>query len=153
MIMNSWKSIGASECAPPFRMFIIGTGKTRASGPPRYRNSGDFPRPRRHGRSPAKQPSSRVGAEIFFVRRTVEFDQFLIDLRLVSRIQSFENRRNLLVHVGNRLSHAFAAEAAFVAVAQFPRFMFACARPAGNRRSSKRAAFKPHIDFDGRIAA
>ena len=35
MIMNSWKSIGASECAPAFRMFIIGTGKTFASGPPR----------------------------------------------------------------------------------------------------------------------
>ena len=35
MIMNSWKSIGASEWAPPLRMFIIGTGKTRASSPPR----------------------------------------------------------------------------------------------------------------------
>jgi hypothetical protein len=36
MIMNSWKSIGASECAPPFMMFIIGTGRTLAFGPPRY---------------------------------------------------------------------------------------------------------------------
>ncbi len=36
MIMNSWKSIGASECAPPFMMFIIGTGSTLALGPPRY---------------------------------------------------------------------------------------------------------------------
>ena len=39
-IMNSWKSIGASECAPPFRMFIIGTGSTLAFGPPRYLKSG-----------------------------------------------------------------------------------------------------------------
>jgi hypothetical protein len=35
MIMNSWKSIGASECAPPLRMFIIGTGKVTAELPPR----------------------------------------------------------------------------------------------------------------------
>src|SRR5260221_10569874 len=28
MIMNSWKSIGASECAPPLMMFIIGTGRS-----------------------------------------------------------------------------------------------------------------------------
>jgi hypothetical protein len=30
MIMNSWMSIGASECAPPFMMFIMGTGSTLA---------------------------------------------------------------------------------------------------------------------------
>ncbi len=36
MIMNSWKSIGASECAPPFMMFIMGTGSTFALGPPMY---------------------------------------------------------------------------------------------------------------------
>ena len=38
--MNSWKSIGASECAPPLMMFIIGTGSTLAFGPPRYLKSG-----------------------------------------------------------------------------------------------------------------
>ncbi len=35
MIMNSWKSIGLSACAPPLMMFIIGTGRTRACVPPR----------------------------------------------------------------------------------------------------------------------
>ena len=30
--MNSWKSTLLSACAPPFRMFIIGTGSTRAAG-------------------------------------------------------------------------------------------------------------------------
>ena len=40
MTMNSWKSTGASECAPPLTMFIIGTGSTLAFGPPRYLNSG-----------------------------------------------------------------------------------------------------------------
>ncbi len=34
--MNSWKSIGASECAPPLMMFIIGTGNCLALNPPRY---------------------------------------------------------------------------------------------------------------------
>ena len=34
MIMNSWKSIGLSACAPPLMMFIIGTGKRRAEVPP-----------------------------------------------------------------------------------------------------------------------
>jgi hypothetical protein len=34
MIMNSWKSIGLSACAPPLMMFIIGTGNTRAWVPP-----------------------------------------------------------------------------------------------------------------------
>ena len=38
--MNSWMSIGASECAPPFMMFIIGTGNTFAFGPPMYLYSG-----------------------------------------------------------------------------------------------------------------
>ena len=32
MIMNSWKSIGLSACAPPLMMFIIGTGSSRADG-------------------------------------------------------------------------------------------------------------------------
>ena len=34
MIMNSWKSMGLSACAPPLMMFIIGTGSTRAWVPP-----------------------------------------------------------------------------------------------------------------------
>jgi hypothetical protein len=33
--MNSWKSTLLAACAPPLRMFIIGTGRMLASGPPR----------------------------------------------------------------------------------------------------------------------
>src|SRR2546426_114542 len=33
--MNSWESTVFAACAPPFRMFIIGTGSTWATGPPR----------------------------------------------------------------------------------------------------------------------
>ena len=38
--MNSWMSTPVSAWAPPLRMFIIGTGRTWAFGPPTYRNSG-----------------------------------------------------------------------------------------------------------------
>jgi hypothetical protein len=34
MTMNSWKSTLLSACAPPLRMFIIGTGSTCARAPP-----------------------------------------------------------------------------------------------------------------------
>ena len=34
MIMNSWKSILLSACAPPFRIFIIGIGSVFALVPP-----------------------------------------------------------------------------------------------------------------------
>jgi hypothetical protein len=34
MTMNSWKSTLLSACAPPLRMFIIGTGRRRALLPP-----------------------------------------------------------------------------------------------------------------------
>ncbi len=33
--MNSWMSTPVSACAPPLRMFIIGTGRMCALGPPR----------------------------------------------------------------------------------------------------------------------
>ncbi len=36
MIINSWNAIGASECDPPFTIFIIGTGKVFALTPPTY---------------------------------------------------------------------------------------------------------------------
>ncbi|CPU65605.1 Uncharacterised protein [Mycobacteroides abscessus] len=32
--MNSWMSTFESACDPPLRMFIIGTGRTCAFGPP-----------------------------------------------------------------------------------------------------------------------
>ncbi len=34
--MNSWMSTLESAWEPPLRMFIIGTGRTWAFGPPRY---------------------------------------------------------------------------------------------------------------------
>ena len=43
MTMNSWKSTLESACAPPLRMFIIGTGSVKRSfrySCPKWRNSG-----------------------------------------------------------------------------------------------------------------
>ena len=40
IIMNSWKSILLSACAPPFKMFIIGIGNVFALVPPIYLKSG-----------------------------------------------------------------------------------------------------------------
>jgi hypothetical protein len=34
-IMNSWMSRALSACAPPFTMFMSGTGRVRAPTPPR----------------------------------------------------------------------------------------------------------------------
>ena len=34
LIMNSWNAMGASECDPPFTMFIMGTGRVLALTPP-----------------------------------------------------------------------------------------------------------------------
>ena len=90
---------------------------------------------------------------MFFVRRAIELDQFVVDLSLVACIPAFECRRDLLVHIGDCFLHTFAAEPAFVAVAQFPCFMLTGARPAWNRRPPQRAAFHAHIHLDRRIAA
>ena len=42
MIMNSWKSILLSACAPPFKIFIIGIGNVLAFVPPIYLYKGKF---------------------------------------------------------------------------------------------------------------
>ncbi len=148
MIMNSWKSIGASECAPAFRMFIIGTGKTLAFVAAEIakqrkilgRGSGMRDRERN-----AKQC---IRAQILFVRRAIELDHFVVDLGLVARVPAFDGRRNRAVHICHRFQYAFAAVTFLVAVAQFPGFVFARARAARHGGAAKRAAFQAHIDFE-----
>ena len=80
--MNSWKSTFVSACAPPLRMFIIGTG---SSGPPARAAGGHERREvlvERHARAAAAARARRhrhaehgVGAEAAEVRRAVERDQ------------------------------------------------------------------------------
>ncbi len=73
----------------------------------------------------------------------------MIDVRLIARIQSLEDRRDLLINIRNRFFQAFAAEAVLVPVAQFQCFMFARTRSAGNSCSSERAAFNTDVNLDG----
>ena len=42
MIINSCRSTVLSACLPPFKIFIMGTGRVRPLIPPRYRYSGSF---------------------------------------------------------------------------------------------------------------
>ena len=80
--MNSWKSTFVSACAPPLRMFIIGTGSSRAAGAGRpARATRGTRRAARAGaggrgvRGGHRHAEHRVGAEARLVRRAVERDQ------------------------------------------------------------------------------
>ncbi len=95
----------------------------------------------------------RVRAEIFFVRRTVERDQFFIDLRLFARIKTAQRLGDFFIYTCDRIAHAFAAVTLFIAITQLPRFVFAGAGAARHGCASKRAAFQTHIHFDGWVAA
>ena len=91
--MNSWKSIGLSACAPPFRMFIIGTG--RVAG----RDAADIAVERQAARLGGRlghrqaDAEDRVGAEPRLVRRAVERDHRRVDLGLVLGVHARHRRR------------------------------------------------------------
>ena len=141
MIMNSWKSIGASECAPPLRMFIIGTGSTLAFGPAEVLKERQAELVGRGVGRGERDAENGVGAELRFVRRAVERRSSVLSTPdLVERVQADQIRCDGFVHVGDGLGHALAAVAVLVAVAQFPRFVFAGAGAAGHRGAADRAA-------------
>ena len=97
MIMNSWKSIGLSACAPPLTMFIIGTGSSARRG------AADIAIERRvvgGGRrlgDGQRHAEDRVGAEPAFVGRAVERDQGLVDLGLRLGVHAAERVEDLAV--------------------------------------------------------
>ena len=72
--------------------------------------------------------------------------------QVVDGIEADDFLRDRAVHIGNGLGHTAAEEALLVAVAQFPGFVFARARPAWNNRAPGRAAGKRDHCFDGWIA-
>src|SRR3954468_8386921 len=96
-IMNSCTSTLLSACAPPLRMFIIGTGSRWALGPPTYRNSGSpadsagapaHPggRPGRAGRG----AGDRVRSEPRLAGGSVEVAHRLVDEALLARVEAQE---------------------------------------------------------------
>ena len=96
---------------------------------------------------------NRVGAELGFVRRAVGFDHASVERALVGGIHAGDCFRDRGIHMLDRLQHAFADVAGFVAVAQLDRFMFAGRSAGRNRAAADNAAFEAHVGFDGWIAA
>ena len=132
MIMNSWKSIGASECAPPLMTFIIGTGSTLAFGPPRYLKSG-WPRAAAAAWAVASETPRMAFAPSFFllgVPSSLMSAWSISTWSCASMPHSAEAMSSLTACDG--LLHALAAVAVLVAVAQFPGFVLAGGRPAGH---------------------
>ena len=102
MIMNSWKSIGASECAPPLMTLAIGTGRTLAFGPPRYLNSG-WPRHFGGGLGVGQRDGEDgVRAELGLGFRAVELEHGAVNGELVERVHAAERGEDFVVHVRRR---------------------------------------------------
>ena len=102
MTMNSWKSTLVSACAPPLRMFIIGTGSVNALVAV---ERADVPverhvprRARRRAQRRHRDAEQRVGAEPALGRRAVERDHRLVERALVE-VAADERLRDLAVDV------------------------------------------------------
>ena len=88
MIMNSWKSIGASEWAPPFMMFIMGTGSTFAFGPPMIPVKGRSQRGGGGLGRGERDAQDGVGPQVRLRLRAVERDHRRVDADLVAGVSA-----------------------------------------------------------------
>ena len=151
--MNSWKSIGASECAPPLMMFIIGTGSTLAFGPPRYLKSG---RPDLHRGRPCSRKrdrEDRIRTELALVRRAVERHHRPVYVDLIESVHVRHFFSDGFVHIRHSFRHAAAKEAFFHVIAQLPRLMFPCASAARDNGIAGCAAGDSDDSFNSWITA
>ena len=153
MIMNSWKSIGASEWAPPLMTLAMGTGRTLALGPPRYLKSG------RPSASAAALALARETARMALAPElglglgAVQIEHDAVNGQLVERVHAFEGGQDVIGDILDGLGDALAEEAFLVAVAQFDGFVFAGAGAGGHRRAPDGAAGEQDVNFHGGIAA
>ena len=85
--------------------------------------------------------------------RAIESAEQAIDALLVVRRLADDRVRNLAGDVGDRVLHAFAAEALGVFVTTLVGFEAARAGAGGDDSASGGAAFEADLDLDGRIAA
>ena len=137
MTMNSCKSTLLSACAPPFRMFIIGTGRHMSTPPHsmlmcRYRG---IPR----AAAAAWAAASDTASVALAPRRALlsvpsSFSSTSSRPALVGRRPDRARPAGFPQHVVDRLAHALAAVARGVAVAQFQRL----ARAGGGARRHRR---------------
>jgi len=93
-----------------------------------------------------------VGAKGGLVIGAIEVEHGLIDRRLVGCINAAKSRNNFVIDVGDRLPDALAKVAAFVAVSQLKRLVFASARAAGHSGAPKRAILKSNVSLNSGIA-
>ena len=152
MIMNSWKSIGLSACAPPLMMFIIGTGSTCAFGPAEIAIERKARRRRGGLRDGERDAEDRVRAEPALVRRAVERAHHADRCGPVLRRPCRRGVENFAVDGIDRLADALAA-IALAAVAQLVGFVLARRRARRHRGAPEAAALQFDIDFDRGIAA
>ena len=94
-----------------------------------------------------------VGAEGGLVVGAVEIEHRLVNRRLVGGVSALEHGENLFVDVGDGLPDALAEVAAFVAVAQLERLVFAGARAAGHGGTAEGAVLEDHVSLDSGVAA
>ena len=90
--MNSCGSTELSACAPPFRMFIIGTGSKRGLNSAQIAIKRRLLRGGFGSRGCHRDGENRIGAEPAFVRRTVDFDHLAIDCALLARVHALKRR-------------------------------------------------------------
>ena len=100
-----------------------------------------------------RNSQNRIRAQLRFGIRAVERQHGAVDSDLIGGVHANQFISNRGVHILDCLEHAFALEAAFVAIAQFQRLVRAggCARR--HNRAANIAAFDMHIYFHRRIAA
>ena len=95
----------------------------------------------------------RVCSELALVWRAVEFDHRFVEGHLVQGVQFFDGRSDDIFDVRDRFKNAFAGVNRLVAIAKLPRFVFAGAGSAGNRRAAHRAAGEFDVGFNSWIPA
>ena len=100
-----------------------------------------------------RNSKQRVRAEPILVRRAVEFDQFFVEASLIGRIKAMQSAGDCFVNIAHRIAYAFACITFLVAIAQFPRFVFARAGATRHSGAAKCAAIQIDIYFDCWVAA
>ena len=150
--MNSWKSTLLSAWAPPLSTFIIGTGSTCASAPPRWRHSG-WPASAAAALATASETPSIALAPR---RPLLSVPSRSIIAR--SRPAWSEAWRpvisggDLAVDVLHRLRHALAAPGV-AAVAQLDGLELAGGGAGGHGRAAEGARAQRGVHLDGGVAA
>ena len=104
----------------------------------------------RHGERYAEH---RVRAETGLVRRAVELDEELVDIRLVERVETVERLGDLAVDVFHRRLHALAEIAGLVSVAQLAGLVNAGGRAGRHGRAAYDAVIERHLHLDRGVAA